>query len=712
MKILYTIAGFYRTAGMERVLALKVGHFAARGEEVVIVTTEQKGRPEAFPLPAGARLVDLGIGYEDNNGGSLLSKVFGLPLRRIRHRKALREILRAEKPDVAVSMFCGDEGFLPEILRRVSPEAKSVLECHFSRFKRLQYGRGGLWSLADRLRSASEPRKALKFDRFVVLTREDCGQWLADCPALAPKIAVIPNPRTFEPGDFDASLRGKTVFAAGRYGYQKNFGALIDAWAAVPAAVRNGWTLCITGDGEERTALENKAAERGLQITFGPAEDMISEYSRASVFALTSRYEGLPMVLLEAQAAGLPIVSFDCKCGPKDVITDGVDGFLVQEGDTETFAARLSQLMTAAGLRESMGRSALQSSARFAPSAVMSLWDGIFNADAGVRTVVVSAVGLRKGGTLRILQQTLEHLSGRIVVGEALHVIALVHDRALCDFPSIEYIEIPWATKTWLHRLWCEYVTMHRISIDLKRRLGAPVDLWFSLHDTTPRVVAKKQEVYCHTSFPFLRLRLRDFVMDPKIPAFRLLTPLYYKAGARRNDSIIVQQEWFADALSRLMRVPRDRFRVIPPSGQMPSRRACATFFNPDSPEDLAEKMRLSGAQTFLYVSTPDCHKNFETLLEAARLLLERSVDIRVTVTLKGGENRYARWLYRKWGNLPNVDFHGFLSAEELERYYGESDCLVFPSRVETWGLPISEYEAAHPDGMLLLADLPYAHGH
>ena len=119
MKILYTIAGFYRAAGMERVLAIKARHFAESGDEVVIVTTEQQGRAPAFDLPASVRMVDLGIGYERNNGAPLISKVLGLPLRRLKHRRALKSVLAAERPDAIVSMFCGDEGFLPAIAKRV-----------------------------------------------------------------------------------------------------------------------------------------------------------------------------------------------------------------------------------------------------------------------------------------------------------------------------------------------------------------------------------------------------------------------------------------------------------------------------------------------------------------------------------------------------------------------------------------------------------------
>jgi glycosyltransferase involved in cell wall biosynthesis len=102
-------------------------------------------------------------------------------------------------------------------------------------------------------------------------------------------------------------------------------------------------------------------------------------------------------------------------------------------------------------------------------------------------------------------------------------------------------------------------------------------------------------------------------------------------------------------------------------------------------------------------------HKNFETLCEAARLLEDRlgKNRFRVVLTVKGDENRYAAWLLRKWGDVASIDFHGLMSRDELARAYGEAACLVFPSRAETWGLPISEFL---PTGKpMLLADLPYA---
>ena len=308
------------------------------------------------------------------------------------------------------------------------------------------------------------------------------------------------------------------------------------------------------------------------------------------------------------------------------------------------------------------------------------------------RIIVVSAVNIRKGGTLTILRECLQYLSGQT----GLKVYALVHDQRLCNYPGINYMEFPWTVKGWGRRLWCEYVTMDRVSRDIARQEGQEIDTWLSLHDTTPRVQAKHQEVYCHTSFPFLKWTLRDLYMDPKIPLFAMFTRFAYRINIHRNDCLIVQQEWFRDGLSRITGFPKDRIRVIPPKVSIAN--IAAETICPDIP-------------LFLYVSTPDCHKNFETLCEATRLLEEEVGEgkFRVVLTIAGTENRYARWIKKRWGDVSSIEFAGLMPKEKLFGYYKAACCLVFPSRVETWGLPITEYMQLN-GGRMLLADLPYAH--
>lgn len=379
MKLVYLIAGTYRPAGMERVLANKTGWLADRGHEILVVTTDQKGRKPAFEFHPSIRFADLGIGYEDNNGRGFLSKLLNYPFKQIRHRSRLSRLLREEHADIVVSMFCNDASFVP----RIKDGSRKVLEIHFSRFKRLQYGRRGVWALADRFRSWNDRRVAARFDRFVVLTEEDRGFW-----GKMDNISFIPNARTFAPESLPSvEERAHIVLAAGRLSAQKNFARLLDIWSLVKASGNMGdWNLRIAGDGEQLAELESKLKALGLSdsVTIGPASgaDMLSLYSSSGIYALTSMYEGLPMVLLEAQAAGLPIVSVACKCGPRDVVTDGEDGFLIPDDNApsrnQEFASRLLELMNDPGLRDRMGRAARKSSGRFDENRIMSQWERLF----------------------------------------------------------------------------------------------------------------------------------------------------------------------------------------------------------------------------------------------------------------------------------------------------------------------------------------------
>lgn len=371
MKIVYSIAGTYNSGGMERVLANKANWLVRNGYEISILTTDQKGRSSFFEFDPRIRFYDLGINYEENNGKSFLNKLIHYPFKQWKHKKALKKLLPELKADVVVSMFCNDASILPKI----KDGSRKVLEIHFSRFKRQQYGRKGIWKIADELRSRNDLKVVSRFDRFVVLTEEDRGYW-GDLD----NIQVIPNARTFVL-DRPAELTEKRVIAVGRYCYQKGLDRLIDAWDIVCRSV-DDWKLHLVGDGEDRAVLQTQIDRLGLsdKIILGRAEtDMKSVYANSSILALSSRYEGLAMVLLEAQAAGLPIVSFECKCGPRDVITDGGDGYLVEDGNVGLLAEKLLELINNEELRRKMGAEAYRNSERFSEERVMAQWVELFN---------------------------------------------------------------------------------------------------------------------------------------------------------------------------------------------------------------------------------------------------------------------------------------------------------------------------------------------
>ena len=370
MRIVYCIPATSNSGGMERVLARKVNYLMELGHELIVITTDQRGAKPFFPLAEEVAQYDLGIDYDETNGRGILAKLFSYPAKHRKHKSRLRRLLSSLQPDIVISMFGDDATLLP----KMKDGSRKVLEYHFSKLKRLQYGRRGLWRMVDLLRTKLDERTVKHYDRFVVLTEEDAGYW-----GKLPNIQVIPNPLPFvsEEGSPCTSHR---VLAVGRYDFQKNFSKLIELWAQISPKYPD-WHLDIYGDGTLRRDLEQQVQALGLSDTVHlahPTHQMPEVYRGASIYVMTSRYEGLPMVLLEAQHMGLPIVSFACPCGPRDILHPGEDGYLIEQGDDAAFIEALSSLMDSEAERIRMGANARQASSRYEVDAVMAQWTDLF----------------------------------------------------------------------------------------------------------------------------------------------------------------------------------------------------------------------------------------------------------------------------------------------------------------------------------------------
>ena len=191
------------------------------------------------------------------------------------------------------------------------------------------------------------------------------------------KLARIPNSarELGAPADLDS----KVVLAAGRLNHQKGFDSLIDAWARVEPG-HPDWTLRICGDGEDEAALRERVAAAGLQHVEmpGACSDMGAEMSRASVFALSSRFEGFPLVLCEAMTKGMAPVSFDCPTGPAEMIDDGRSGLLVPLGDVDAFAVALERMIEDADLRHRCGAAAIEAGQAFKMDVIGPMWEQLF----------------------------------------------------------------------------------------------------------------------------------------------------------------------------------------------------------------------------------------------------------------------------------------------------------------------------------------------
>ncbi|MBD0452764.1 glycosyltransferase family 4 protein [Acinetobacter baumannii] len=183
-------------------------------------------------------------------------------------------------------------------------------------------------------------------DYIVTLTERDKGFWQSAIKKRNAEIITIMNPSPYKDIVNIPKKENKIILAAGRLTYQKGFDLLLKIWGNIYRDYPD-WRLLIVGEGEDRADLENFIQDneiKNVQLP-GRTQDIDSYYRQASIFCLSSRFEGLGMVLLEAQAYGLPIVSFDCDVGPSEIISDSLNGFLVKNNDTKAFEVKLRKLI-------------------------------------------------------------------------------------------------------------------------------------------------------------------------------------------------------------------------------------------------------------------------------------------------------------------------------------------------------------------------------
>ncbi|RDK12118.1 glycosyltransferase family 4 protein [Cupriavidus lacunae] len=218
-------------------------------------------------------------------------------------------------------------------------------------------------------------------DQVVVLTERDRQRWIE---ALRPRseVVCIPNPLPFPMPAIPAPRLGKQVLAMGRLVAAKGFDVLLRAWQRVSTQVPE-WELVIHGEGEERDALTALVDQLGLggRVRLpGIAHDATLAYAQASAFCLSSRYEGFGLVLIEAMAFGLPIVSTDCETGPRELLTPGQDALVVPTDDADALANALLRVIRQPEEASRLGAEARQKAKAFALDQVGRRWDALVSA--------------------------------------------------------------------------------------------------------------------------------------------------------------------------------------------------------------------------------------------------------------------------------------------------------------------------------------------
>lgn len=374
MKITYIYTALVTRGGADRVITEKANWLANHGYDVMIVTDTQLGREPIYPLSPKVFLYDLAIDFSLEYGHSLPVRAWWyFKLMRL-YRKKLTEVLVKRQSDIVITTLGRDLDFLTKINDGSVKIGESHIARQFSRNFHLMEQKGGLHRLIAKIWRKKQERDVSKLDALVLLTQEDANSWKG-----VTNIFVIPNPTPFYP-EASSTCESHKAICVGRLNEQKGYEYLIDAWAIVSKR-HPDWVLNAYGSGEIKEQLQKRINEKGVSnslILNEPTSSIIDKYLESSLYIMSSRFEGFPMVLLEAMSCGLPCVSFDCPNGARDLIVDGRNGFLVDYLNVEQLADCICKLIEDEPLRKKMGYHTREDVKYYLPAEIMKLWTDLF----------------------------------------------------------------------------------------------------------------------------------------------------------------------------------------------------------------------------------------------------------------------------------------------------------------------------------------------
>ena len=373
-KIVYCTPALYSAGGTERVVSVKANYFAdVLGYDVTIIVTEGKNGNSFFPLSDKVKVINLGLNFEELWNIAFVKKVLLYLKKQRKYKKLLTNELLRIRPDITITTLRREINFINEIPdgsikigeQHLSRTNYRKIDARFSKFYEISFFRW--WK--DRVVVS-----LTKLDRFVVLTSDAASEW----PEI-PNITMIPDPLPIKVSNC-SPLSAKRVITIGRYSYEKGYDLLLRVWSMVEKKCSD-WQLDVFAMGDptpyikimDELSIDKKRCHLNSSVV-----DVENEFVNSSILVLPSRTEGFGLVLVEAMACGLPVISFDCENGPRSIITDGEDGFLIPPLDVESFADCLIQLMNDGKLRKVIGENGQRKSQLYHIDSIGRQWKQLF----------------------------------------------------------------------------------------------------------------------------------------------------------------------------------------------------------------------------------------------------------------------------------------------------------------------------------------------
>lgn len=371
----YCIPSLYQFGGMERVLTQKANYLASKNDYIVhIIVTDGKDKAPCFKLNPSITVHNLDINFDQMYQYGTLQRILVYRHKMISLKEKLNDCLCRIKPDITVSMLRRDIN----VIDKMTDGSRKVGEIHVDKlhFRKFyfKYFPSFVNNIISNMWMKELTNKVKKLDAFVTLTHEDAEQW-----SELTNIHVIPNPVNELPNKYSDCIN-KQVIAVGRLCEQKGFDILLNSWSIV-VDKHPDWTLKIYGDGEMREMLTARVDELGIKnncILEHFSTDIYEKYRQSSIFVLSSRFEGFGLVLVEAMSCGIPVVSFSCPCGPRDIISINKDGLLVESGNEKELAEKISWLIEHDEDRIEMGKNAINKSKKYDIDIIGKQWESLF----------------------------------------------------------------------------------------------------------------------------------------------------------------------------------------------------------------------------------------------------------------------------------------------------------------------------------------------